>query len=72
MLIDLTDLDRGFLNNLKALTLRPKETVIGYLKGRRVNVYPPLQYAIIGVTLLTLVINAMELIDLSLNDPSTG
>lgn len=55
LLAGLTDLDRGFFHNLKALTLHPRRIVIDYLKGKRAAVYHPLSYALIAVTLLTLV-----------------
>lgn len=51
----LTDVDQGFIYTFKALTLRPRSTIAGYLAGQRVQLSSPLQYALIGVTLLTLV-----------------
>ncbi|GAB5551803.1 MAG: hypothetical protein Sapg2KO_13940 [Saprospiraceae bacterium] len=51
----ITELDRGFLYNLKHLTIDFKETVLGYLDGKRIRVYNPISYALIGVSLMILI-----------------
>ncbi|MEM6379612.1 MAG: PQQ-dependent sugar dehydrogenase, partial [Bacteroidota bacterium] len=51
----ITELDRGFLYNLKYLTIDFKETVLGYLDGKRIRVYNPISYALIGVSVMLLV-----------------
>lgn len=50
----ITELDRGFLYNLKYLTIDFKETVLGYLDGKRIIVYNPISYALIGVSVMLL------------------
>ena len=50
----ITEIDKGFLYNLKHLTIDFRKTVLGYLDGKRIQVYNPISYAIIGVTLLLL------------------
>ncbi|MEN0005799.1 MAG: DUF3667 domain-containing protein [Bacteroidota bacterium] len=50
----IVNLDKGFLFNLKQLTIAPGVTIREYLAGKRKAVFKPVQYAIIAVTLLTL------------------
>lgn len=50
----LTNVDRGLLFNYINLTRKPQATISGYLSGKRIGVFPPIQYAILGVTILTL------------------
>jgi hypothetical protein len=50
----LSNLDKGFLYNFKNLTLSPGRLVQGYLSGKRKAVFNPIQYAVIGITLVTL------------------
>ncbi|MEN0005800.1 MAG: DUF3667 domain-containing protein [Bacteroidota bacterium] len=50
----LSNIDKGFLFNLKHLTLTPRKTIQDYIDGKRKDVFKPVQYAIIAVTLLTL------------------
>lgn len=47
--------DRGFFYNVKNLTIAPKKTIIGYIEGKRANIYPPLSYAAIMIALFVLV-----------------
>lgn len=47
--------EKGLFYNLKNLTIAPASMVDAYLKGSRTQVYPPIQYAILGVALLTVV-----------------
>lgn len=55
LLMGISNINRGFLYNLKALTLRPGATIMGYLEGKRIKLFHPVQYAIVGVTILTFV-----------------
>lgn len=48
------NINRGFLYNLKYITLAPRDTILGFLEGKRVQCYNPFQYAFIGVTILIL------------------
>ena len=50
----LFNLEHGFWYTLKELTLRTRSTVDGYLSGKRVLLFKPIQYAILGITLYTL------------------
>lgn len=49
-----TDLNRGFLRNVLDLSKDPAKHIRKYLQGQRVGYYNPLQYVLIGVTLLIL------------------
>ncbi len=45
-----TNMDKGFLYNLKNLTTRPKTTIDEYLKGKRKGIFNPISFLIISVT----------------------
>ena len=47
----LINMDKGFLYNLKELTLNPKKLVTDYLKGKRKNIFNPISYLIIAISL---------------------
>ena len=51
----ITNLDRGLLYNFYHLTIDFRNTVMGYLDGKRIQVFNPISYAIIGVSLLLIV-----------------
>ncbi len=51
----ITNTDRGLFYNFINLSRRPKRVIEGYLSGKRKPVFQPVQYAVLGVTLLTLV-----------------
>lgn len=53
-LASITEIDKGFLYNLKYLTIDFRDTVLGYLDGKRIRVYNPMSYVLIGLTLLLL------------------
>lgn len=50
----LFNLEHGFWYTLKELTLRTRSALEGYLSGKRVLFFKPIQYAILGITLYTL------------------
>ena len=45
------DMDKGFLFNLKNLTLQPRETVLAYLSGSRRKFLNPISYTIITISI---------------------
>ncbi len=47
----LTDMDRGFLFNVKNLFLNPNKTVTDYIKGRRKNIFNPLSYLLVIISI---------------------
>ncbi|MFY7671479.1 DUF3667 domain-containing protein [Tenacibaculum sp. MEBiC06402] len=51
----ITNMDKGFLYNLKNLTLKPKITIEKYLKGKRKGIFNPISFLIIAVTLYLIV-----------------
>lgn len=55
LLQGLSNINRGFLYNVKMLSLRPGPTMMEYLAGKRIRIFSPVQYAIIAVTILTIV-----------------
>ncbi|KAA3641692.1 MAG: DUF3667 domain-containing protein [Bacteroidetes bacterium] len=50
----ITNTDRGLFYNFINLTIRPKTVVADYISGKRKPFFAPVQYAILGVTMLTL------------------
>lgn len=46
----LTNMDKGFLFNTKSLFTQPQQTVTDYLKGKRKNIYNPISFLIISIT----------------------
>ena len=49
-----TTVDRGIFHNVYYLTINPNKIINGYLEGRRKNVFNPISYAIIMVSLYLL------------------
>lgn len=51
----ITQMDKGFLFNLKHLTLKPKETIFKYIEGKRKNIFNPITYALLSISLYLIV-----------------
>lgn len=51
----ITTMDKGFLYNLKALTLNPKELITNYIGGKRKGIYNPISFLIISVTIFLII-----------------
>jgi len=51
VLSTISNMDRGFLYNVKHLTLRPQRFIDEYLNGRRKGIFNPISFLIIVVTL---------------------
>ena len=51
----ITNMDKGFLLNLKYLTLNPKQLVTSYLQGKRKGIYNPISFLILSVTIYLIV-----------------
>jgi hypothetical protein len=51
----ITNTDRGLFYNFINLSRRPKTVIDNYVSGKRKPIFQPIQYAILGVTLLTLI-----------------
>ena len=47
----LINMDKGFLYNLKELTLNPKKLVNDYINGKRKGIFNPISYLIIAISL---------------------
>lgn len=56
----LIDMDKGFLYNLKNLTLSPQKTILQYIRGKRKHIFNPISYAIISVTAYLIVISLVK------------
>ncbi|RNC83071.1 MAG: DUF3667 domain-containing protein [Balneola sp.] len=51
----LTNMDRGFLFNVKNLFLNPSGTVHDYINGKRKNIFNPLSFLIIAISIYLLI-----------------
>ncbi len=49
------DIDKGMLYNLNNITIAPKDTILNYLEGKRKNVFNPVSYAIVAVTIYLII-----------------
>ena len=50
-----TNMDKGFLLNLKYLTLNPRKLVTSYLQGKRKGIFNPISFLILSVTIYLIV-----------------
>ncbi|CAM1344383.1 DUF3667 domain-containing protein [Tenacibaculum amylolyticum] len=58
--LSITNMDKGFLYNLKNLTLSPKVTIEAYLKGKRKQIFNPISFLIIAVTAYLLLASLLK------------
>ncbi len=61
LISSITNVDKGLWYNIKSLTLTPGNAIQGYLGGRWSTFLHPLKYAILGVTLMTVLSNAYHM-----------
>ena len=54
-LATLTNMDKGFLYNVKTLTLHPKTVAINYILGKRKGILNPISFLILSVTVYLIV-----------------
>lgn len=50
----LTNMDKGFLFNVKSLTLNPRKVVTDYLLGKRKSIFNPVSFLIIAITVFVI------------------
>lgn len=50
-----TNMDKGFLLNLKYLSLNPRQLVTNYLQGKRKGIFNPISFLILAVTIYLIV-----------------
>ncbi|MFD2914719.1 DUF3667 domain-containing protein [Psychroserpens luteus] len=56
----ITNMDKGFLFNLKALFLNPKKITTNFISGKRKGILNPISYLIISITIYLIVINVFK------------
>ena len=56
----ITDMDRGFLYNLKTLILKPKKLIFDYIQGKRKGVLNPVSFLIIAITIYLICITVFD------------
>jgi len=57
----LVDLDRGLLNTLRSLTVRPGAAAREYVEGRRLPYTNPIKYCFIVITIYALAVNFLDI-----------
>lgn len=55
-----TNMDRGFLYNIKALILKPQKLITDYILGKRRGILNPISFLIFSVTIYLIVISVFE------------
>ncbi len=71
----LTSMDRGYLYNLKTLTLNPQVIISNYLSGKRKGIFNPISYLVLSITLYLLVyplLNKLDPPSYLINTPDSG
>lgn len=58
--LTITNMDKGFLFNLKALVLEPKKLTDDYIIGKRKGVQNPISFLIVCVTIYLIVVSQIE------------
>jgi len=56
-----TNMDKGFLHNLKSLTLAPQKFTTYYIQGKRKGILNPVSYLIISVTVYLILMSILKL-----------
>ncbi|MEM5564215.1 DUF3667 domain-containing protein [Psychroserpens sp. AS72] len=56
----ITNMDKGFLFNLKALFLNPREITTNFIQGKRKWILNPISYLIISITLYIIVVTVLK------------
>lgn len=53
--LSITNMDKGFLYNLKHLTLNPRNTILDYISGKRKAIYNPITFLLISITIYIII-----------------
>ena len=61
-----TNMDKGFLFNLKTLTIKPQKIITEYISGKRKGILNPISFLIFSITIYIIVIELFK----TPNDPS--
>ncbi len=59
--LTITDMDKGFLYNLKTLSIKPKTISIDYILGKRKGILNPISFLILSVTLYLIVESLLKI-----------
>jgi hypothetical protein len=65
-LATITNMDKGFLSNVKHLALRPQTLVMDYLNGKRKGIFNPISFLIISITIF-LVVDSLVKVDIEVS-----
>ncbi len=57
----ITNMDKGFLFNIKALFLYPSKITIGYVLGKRKGILNPVSFLFLSITLYIIIINFFKI-----------
>ena len=56
-----TNMEKGFLLNLKSLTLTPKELITSYLQVKRKGIFNPISFFILSVTIYLIIDSLIDI-----------
>ncbi len=66
-----TNMDRGFLYNLKTLTLAPQKVAKDFILGKRKGIFNPVSYLIFAITIYIIVITVIDSPKEKIGSPET-
>lgn len=55
-LSSITNMDKGFLYNVKALTLQPRKIITDFIAGKRKGIFNPISFLILALTMYVIVL----------------
>lgn len=56
----ITNMDKGFLFNIKALLINPKKLIYSYINGKRKGIFNPISFLFINITIYLIVANFLK------------
>ena len=54
------NMDRGFLYNLKALTIKPQQITLDYIRGKRKGVFNPISYLLLSISIYLIIVTIFD------------
>jgi len=65
----ITNMDKGFLFNIKRLFLDPRKITINYVLGKRKGIFNPVSFLIVTISIYLLIDSLIEGIDMAIKQP---
>ncbi|WGH76356.1 DUF3667 domain-containing protein [Tenacibaculum tangerinum] len=57
----ITNMDKGFLFNIKALMINPKKLILEYLNGKRKGIFNPISFLFLSITIYLILVNFLKI-----------